>query len=436
MKLAILGGDDEVLCVARIAASSREHAIVAVCASPAWRDRLAPFVPHAVWHDDWESLIATNEVDAVILGRDREPFDGPDCLRKLVQAAVPLLATHPVGDPLLALELDMIRVERRGPMVVQFPGCRHPALPFLAHWISDPDGSPIGGIDQLVLERALPRRERADVVFQLARDAELVRVLIGSVSKVNAMGPAADALVWGNLSVQLAGSGPTLARWSVEPTSGATSAQLTLIGAKGRAVLTIVEDAAAWSLEVRCEGGQTTSQTWPEWNAARAALDALDAARTGATPVPDWPDVCRDLEVADTVELSLRRGRLIELHHSSVTEEDTFKGVMSAVGCLVLMVIPLVLVIAAVFDGIRSTRDDRGARGRDGVAATATDTGASNDSGSAGATKSATSGDARATSGSSMAKRLPVWLYLIILPVLLFLALQSFRLVFPRRRPS
>ncbi|MFO0903453.1 MAG: hypothetical protein U0939_10655 [Pirellulales bacterium] len=447
MKLAILGGDEEVMRVARHAADGGSHAIVAVCASSAWRRRLAPFAPRAVAHDDWESLIATNEVDAVVLGRDREPFDGPDCLRKLVQAAVPILATHPVGDPLLALELDMIRVERHGPLVIQFPGCRHPALPELAEWIATADRSPIGAIDQVVIERALSKRERSDVIFQLTRDVELVRTLIGSVSKVSAMGPAADAEAWGNLSVQLAGAGAVLARWSVEPTSAAISARLTLVGARGRAVLTMPEDDAAWSLEVRRDNGQTSTQTWPDWNSAESALAALEAANNGVEPTPDWPAVCRDLEVADTVELSLRRGRMIELHHGSVTEEDTFKGVMSALGCLLLMVIPFVLVIAAVFDGIQSTREDRGALNRDRTAATAIDAQAagasrstSDATGRAGSSATGrhsteSSDDMPAAGGSPTATRRPLWLYLIILPVLLFLALQSLRLVFLGRRP-
>lgn len=417
MKLAILGGDDDVLRLVRYLAEEDAHQVVAVCASKAWRERLTPSVHGAVWNDDWESLIASNEVDAVVIGRDHEPFDGGECLRKLVQASVPLLVTHPVGDPLLALELDMIRAERNSQIVIQFSGCRHPALAQLRGWIESPSESPIGAIDQVVLERALPRRERADVIFQLARDTEYVRSLLGSVSKVNAMGPAADSEVWNNLSVQLAGNGPVLARWSVEPTTGTTHAKLTLIGANGRATLELPDDDAAWSLEVKGVEGAVTRATWADWNAPATALNMLEAALGGAEPTPSWPAVCRDLEVADTVELSLRRGRMIELHHSTVTEEDTFKGIMSAAGCLMLMLIPLVLVAAAMFDGIQSTREDRAAK----VVAV-------DPNGSSSAMTAETQ-----RGGESPAR--PIWIYVVIVPVLLFLGLQGLRLVFPSRRP-
>jgi hypothetical protein len=52
------------------------------------------------------------------------------------------------------------------------------------------------------------------------------------------------------------------------------------------------------------------------------------------------------MELADAVEHSLQRGRTIELHYDTPSEHSTFKGIMSGVGCLLLIVGLVVLVIA------------------------------------------------------------------------------------------
>ncbi len=51
------------------------------------------------------------------------------------------------------------------------------------------------------------------------------------------------------------------------------------------------------------------------------------------------------MELADTIEISLRRGRMIDVHHQQLTEELAFKGMMSAAGCGVLLVLPPLLLL-------------------------------------------------------------------------------------------
>ena len=51
------------------------------------------------------------------------------------------------------------------------------------------------------------------------------------------------------------------------------------------------------------------------------------------------------MELADTIEISLRRGRMIDVHHQQLTEQMAFKGTMSALGCGVLMILPPLLLL-------------------------------------------------------------------------------------------
>lgn len=443
MNIALLGFDSDVERLLAAAVADKRHAVTLSCVPERWREAARRAAPRAAEVRDWESLLAARELDAVVIGRDRPGDVEP--LKKLAQAGVPLLLIHPVGDPLLALELEMIRSDGQGPLVAHYPGCRHPAWNLIRKWIELGETGPLGKVEQLVFERSLAARDRAAVTFQLARDVDVIRVLLGNVSKVSAMGPSPDDTSWGNLGVQLAGDASTLARWSVEPTEGPSTARLVVMGVTGRAVMTMPESPREWSLEI--VGEPATRQTWPHWNGELAALNALDSARAGGPNVPDWPGICRALEVADTVELSLRRGRMIELHHETVTEEDTFKGVMAALGCLLVMVVPLVLIGAAILGGLLARPDFDGARaglaaGASSSATTALTPGDLVRPGNVTATNTddaskVASSPVNASSESTRptASR-PLWPYFLVAPLLVFLALQLLRFVFVGKAPQ
>ncbi|HND52515.1 MAG TPA: hypothetical protein PLV92_08970, partial [Pirellulaceae bacterium] len=89
--------------------------------------------------------------------------------------------------------------------------------------------------------------------------------------------------------------------------------------------------------------------SWPDWSWTDDVVSRIDSA---GESLFEWPLICRDLEIADTAEHALQRGRPVELHHGTVTEEDTFKGLMSAVGCLLLLLLPLALIAAVAWEGI------------------------------------------------------------------------------------
>ena len=52
------------------------------------------------------------------------------------------------------------------------------------------------------------------------------------------------------------------------------------------------------------------------------------------------------MELTDTIEISLRCGRMIDVHRQQLTEELSFRGTMSAVGCGALLVLPALLIFA------------------------------------------------------------------------------------------
>jgi myo-inositol 2-dehydrogenase/D-chiro-inositol 1-dehydrogenase len=52
------------------------------------------------------------------------------------------------------------------------------------------------------------------------------------------------------------------------------------------------------------------------------------------------------MELAEAAARSLRRGRTVDLHYEEISEEASFKGVMTSLGCAVLLGILVVLPAA------------------------------------------------------------------------------------------
>jgi myo-inositol 2-dehydrogenase/D-chiro-inositol 1-dehydrogenase len=48
-------------------------------------------------------------------------------------------------------------------------------------------------------------------------------------------------------------------------------------------------------------------------------------------------DATRAMELAEATVRSLRRGRTVDLHYESISEESNFKSVMTSTGCMILI---------------------------------------------------------------------------------------------------
>jgi hypothetical protein len=143
----------------------------------------------------------------------------------------------------------------------------------------------------------------------------------------------------------MSGSSNVLARWSVLPVGREEGAKLTLIAGRELATLQIFEGDRPWQLELS-QHGERVQETFPDWDPPQAVLARFEQAVAGSPETPGWAEASRDLELADAIERSVRKGRMIELYFEDHTEHGTFKGMMAAGGCLVLMG-ALALVIGA-----------------------------------------------------------------------------------------
>jgi hypothetical protein len=373
MKLALLGCDEEALELVRCAVAGGNHVLTAAFDAAAYVRQLKALAPQVRCDDQWESLLLGTVADAVIVARGRLDLSletgfsaserRDDQLRKLAQAAVPMLVVHPACEMIVGYEVEMIRAASGGVILPYVSELFHPAVAELRSLGGS--SSPLGDIEQVIFERHMTDRSRTAVATRFLRDASLLRRLLGTIRQVAASGPAGteyhDPLAGrtaappslASLSVHLSGERPYPARWSVEPVDDLAGARLVLVGARGRATLHLADDPVAnWVLDVTAAPHQALE--FPPFNAPLDALSRLQAAlEQDEPPEVSWIDACRDLEAASAIDRSLEKGRAIALYTEEITEEQSFKGVMAVAGCLTLAVTMLGVVIVVLVEALQ-----------------------------------------------------------------------------------
>jgi hypothetical protein len=372
MKLALIGADAESMELIRWAVEQGEQELVAAYDSEGHAAELQGLSPEVRLNASWEELVVGSAADAVIVGRGGKELAAradvdfaerrADQLRKLTQAAVPMIVVCPACESIVGFEIEMIRRDVKGIIVPYVPYERHPAFEPLMEISAAGDESPIGAVEQISLEREQTDRSREAVLVRLARDATVLRRLIGTIQMVSAsgaptavgrdpLGPKPKELPsLANLSVYLGGESGLSARWSMAPAMDVDFGRLTVIGTRGKAALNMpVNDD--WSLEIPAESTHETSMGEDAeeifWRLihAMAGEEFYDAEA--------WLAACRDQEAAEAVDRSLARGRTIELFNEEHTEEESFKGIMAMGGCLLLVMALGVLCVAVIVEGLR-----------------------------------------------------------------------------------
>ena len=190
---------------------------------------LKPILARLRLLDAWESLLDTEQIDAVVVARAADEDRRAEQLRKLIQAGTPLLASHPVFDSMLVYyELDMIRRETDCTVLPYLPvappscpatigGNRPPGRRF-ANWQSGTNCRP-------TLHHATDQGQRR---LAVPRDVDLIRSIVGDLTRLGAMAGAGPDGGYSGLGLQMSGPSGVVARWSVDPIESAEGASVSL----------------------------------------------------------------------------------------------------------------------------------------------------------------------------------------------------------------
>jgi hypothetical protein len=334
MKFALLGADAESRALAD-AAISAGHSL-------AWKETASA----EPGDNAWEALLDSETADAVLLGAgdaDRRARQ----IMELAKLGRPVLAVHPIVPSVISyFEIDMARGES-GAVLHHFnPLVESSLVERVVAW--GREGHPaLGAIEQIVATRMLGDRSTECVLWHFARDVELLSRIAGRFDRIGAHAALGDAAAaYASLGVQLLGARPIPVRWAVEPLTGQEELRVAVICQHGRAVLVFDHAGACQELIEQTSAGDTRTPAPAERPAALALGRFAAAVEPGAQPASTWTSALDAMELADSIEISLRRGRMIDVHHRELTEQLAFKGVMAAIGCGVLVVlIPLVIVV-------------------------------------------------------------------------------------------
>lgn len=351
MKLGLLGIDDQIAPIVA-AARRRGDDISLVCdvAADSPHAALVEGLPRA---DSWEALVDPRSTDAVLVGGDGWNELRAEGVRKLVQAGRTLVLSQPLELSMLwAYEIDMIRKDSGARLIPVLPDRLQPFLERLKEAIEAglAGAGSLGPLESIECQRRLRDRSRERVLGQLARDADLLRVLVGDPRRLSTLGGGETDAAWGTLAVGLTGAANLPVRWRVSR-GESPGLSLTLVGGAGSLAVDIpADDASQWTLTAE-PGGRVERAAFDR---AATILGLLEGSSSGGTVVAAamWDDAARAIELAETVPRSLAKGRAIDLHQEEFSELGTFKGTMASLGCAIVLGGLFVLLLATLVGGI------------------------------------------------------------------------------------
>lgn len=332
MKVLIVGDGDEELEWARWLTGHPDHRLDA--AYPGFADASLAGIPAP---RDLEDALARPGLEVVIVG-------GPiasraESLRRAAAEGFAIVCLHPPGDDSEAYyQVSLSREETGAAIVPDLPLRLHPGLRLMKQALQSGE---LGTFRGLRLETASMAPGSSLVRVAFARVIDAARAILGEVDSLTATGdpPGTDPDLELVVHLRTASGQAAEIRTRSDVPPGA---RLILLGTLLSLTLEFdPRDLRQARLYRQRPGEPPEPVELPHWDAHQAILAVLTASmgRRDASelPGPNLLDGTRAMELAEAVARSLRRGRTVEMHYESISEDSTFKSVMTSTGCLVFL---------------------------------------------------------------------------------------------------
>jgi predicted dehydrogenase len=368
MRFALLGDHPDGLEMACALVRSRRHALVAYSgpADGVKRLRDAGAAPTVV--GDAEEILADPGVEAVIVASNLTSRAAQ--LRRALQSERHVVCVYPPDlGPDVAYEAAMIQADTGCLLLPLLPMLLHPALDRLAREIA---AAGVGDDRIGLIEiRAAGSMSAAGTVAPVAW--QILRAVGGDIAELSAYAgrehpePTEPILVAGRFENGFLFQATCLA---ITQEDGVT----VRLSSKQVEMELHLEAAGQHARLVRRDTvGELTEERWQDWDPWPVMVNTVDCAlaiaeqhRAGSArqaaissverpldkgpqpreKVPSWTDVIRLLEVDDEAGRSIQRRRASTLEHQEATEEATFKGTMTLLGCGMLWVMLAMLILS------------------------------------------------------------------------------------------
>jgi predicted dehydrogenase len=364
MRFALLGDHRDGLDLASALTASGRHEL-SVYAGPAaglvHLQRLG-LKPRSI--GDLEEALADPEVDAVIVASN--PTVRAAQLRRALQAECHVLCVHPADpSPDVAYEAAMIQADTGRVLLPMLPMALHPGIARLAELAR---GGPMPRLLELEIwstEEVLLDAVEGHKPSLPGWDA--VRLIGGEIGEVFLQSSQAEMLAGEPLLVSGRFLNGMVFQATYLPNQSAAVCRFSLVTTTGRATLSFTQ---GWPGPAQGafvdEEGMRPEEFVPfhPWAALierfeQAIEEGLvkrplpgqpsDACLTKTPPTLGWQDELRALELDDAARRSVERGRSNTLDLQATTEEATFKGTMTLVGCSLIWLSVIVLILSVWF---------------------------------------------------------------------------------------
>lgn len=398
MRFALLGEHLDGLAMARALTASGRHELAIFSGTTLGAESLGRFELHPARVGDLEEVLADPQIEAVIVAGS--PGARANQMRRALQAERHVLCVHPADQsPDTAYEMAMLQNDVGVVLLPLLPEAFHPGVRRLADWIRGQGRTRAREVDPELREAIVPdetatRRERSpaapsfnafrllevqrcgeeEVLLDTGLEAhepgvpgwEVLRLLGGELAEVNALArredlDGRDVLL---LTGQFMRGGLVSATFL--PDDPQEQWRLVVVHDLGRAEL---QFDGGWPGPARLTftdaAGASQTESWPALDPWPALVEVFETAlarlaQQRATAVPGgtandsltatgrlgWQDEVRALELDDAVRRSVSRRRATKLEYQEATEEASFKGTMTLLGCSLLWISLLLLVLS------------------------------------------------------------------------------------------
>ncbi|MGH7173898.1 MAG: Gfo/Idh/MocA family oxidoreductase [Gemmataceae bacterium] len=355
MRFALLGDHPDGVDMACALAESGRHRVLAYTA-PLSEDVLRRLGENVRRVSDVEEVLADPAIEAVIVAGHAGVR--PAQLRRALQSERHVLCVHPPDQtPEVAYEAAMIRNDTGCVLMPLLPEATHPAIRRLAEFIrrKEASGSPIGVFRLLEMERGA-EGEVLDGVWIAGHKPsfpgwDILRILGGEIQEVSAFAEQEELREGEPVLVAGRFEQGGLFHVSLLPRQRQSSWRLTAIGSGGRAELLF---PLGWNgpaiLDWRDADGEAHEEYWERWDPWPVLIEVFEQMVASVAPPErplrlSWQDAIRALELDDAARRGVEKRRSSLLEYPEATEEVGFKGTMTLVGCSLLWIMLLLLIL-------------------------------------------------------------------------------------------
>ncbi len=354
-KLALLGVDSDALWLVRQWHRQQRWQVVAVATEQpqilddalAGAEQVAP----EMWYEgvDADAVLVSSNLSATQLA----------VLKQLVSLGKTLLIIHPAMESLTAYELPMHASDTPWRVLVWYPQRRLGWEERSQEWSRH-----LGEIQRVRWTATVASADKEAVVTDLARAAHWCLPWTGGCRAVQAIDPVGtpETVHWDRLTVTVTSPREVALQWEVRTDADQQHAitHVLLEGTKSELELQFDEELRQWSV-IRGRVEDVPQADDPA-EAAQCVAERLARCAAGNDGGDDWLAACQTMEVPDVIEYSVRRRRMVDLVQEAPTEETSFKGVMAAGSCALLLLVLAIFAIGALWESVHRTRPRPGDR--------------------------------------------------------------------------